>query len=232
MRKIFLALLIGFSLSMYAQEGSEKTGIEYNNEGNEFVRNKDFKSAYNSYLKAIEIFDADGSVIDNNLIYNTGYCAFKAKKYDEAIPYFEKSIEIAYKESKPYIYLTQVYMKKKDLENMEKWVLAGLEKYESDKSLNKLAGICYQKQGLIFYKEGNKIKKVANESGWNESDPDKFTAEYARADKEFEKALPFIEKAYKYNSNSKNTLKALQNIYTNLEMTEEASKVKTKLDAM
>ena len=232
MKKVLLALLIGFTLNSFAQEATEKTGIDYNNEGNEFVRNKDYKSAYSSYLKAIELFNADESTIDDNLTYNTGYCAFKSKKYDEAIPYFEKSLTDGYKAAKPYIYLTQVYMKKKDLENMEKYVLAGLEKYETDKSLNKLAGVCYQKQGLVFYKEGNKIKKAANESGLNETDADKFNAEYAKADEKFKEALPLMEKAYTYDSKSKNTLKVLQNVYTSLKMTEKADDAKVKLESL
>jgi len=229
MKQFILVLLIGLTFSVFAQE--EKTAVDYNNEGNEFVRNKDFKSAYESYTKAIELYEAEGKV-DTNLIYNTGYCAYKTKKYDEALSYLEKSIEFEYKKAKPYIYVAQVKNKKKDYAGMEAILTSGLEKYATDKNLLKLMGSCYLKQGLVFYNEGNKIKKAANDSGLNVSDPDSFKAEYAKANSKFQEALPLFEKSYKYSPKNKSTLKALNNIYTTLEMADKADQIKTELDAL
>lgn len=225
MKYWILTVFIGFTLSTNAQE---KDAVAYNNEGNEFVRNKDFKSAYQSYLKALKLFEAEGKT-DTNLIYNAGYCAYKSKKYDEAIPYLQKSAEFGYKGAMPYVYLAQIGSKKKDYEGMEANLLKGLETHPKNKNLNKLMGVCYLKQGLVFFNEGNKIKKKANDSGLNESDPEKFKAEYAKADKKFKQALPLFEKSYKYAPKNKSTIKALNNIYTNLDMPEKAAEMKSKL---
>ncbi len=214
MRNLLLALLIGFSVSLKAQDKDANT---FKNEGNEAFKNKDYKEAFNAWSAAIKLLDAEGTV-DDALIYNTGYAAFKADKYDEAIPYFNRSIELNYKDSKPYAFLAQVHMKMDDLDAMEKTLLDGLAKYSSDKTLKKLAGHCYLRKGLEFYNAGNDIKSAANNSGLNESDPEAFKAEYARADEEFKKALPFMEKSYDYDKTNKNAFKALQNIYANLEL--------------
>ncbi len=228
MKQLILVLLIGFTFSAFAQE---KDGITYNNEGNEFVRNKDYKSAFESYKKALELYEAEGK-IDTNLIYNAGYCAYKEKKYDEAKPYLEKAVEFNYKKSMPYIYLAQISSKSKDYEAMEKTLTAGLEKYPKDKNLNKLMGTCFFKQGYVFYKEGNSIKKNANSNGLNESDPDAFLAEYAKADAKFKESLPFFEQSYSFNPKSKNTLKVLENVYTSLKNEEAAAKIKTELETL
>lgn len=228
MKYLVLVLFVGLSLISFAQD---KSAIDFNNEGNEFVRNKDYESAYTAYSKAIELYEVEGKV-DTNLIYNAGYCAYKAKKYDDALPFLQKAIEFEYKKAMPYIYVAQVNSKSKDYEAMEKTLLAGLEKYPTDKNLNKLMGSCYLKQGLVPFKAGNKIKKAANVSGLNESDPDAFNAEYAKADAKFQEALPFFEKSYTYNAKSKSTVKALVNVYTNLEMTDKASSMQAELDVL
>ncbi len=224
-RILTLTLFIGLTLSTLAQE---KDAVTYNNEGNEFVRNKDYKSAYQAYIKAIELYKAEGKT-DTALVYNTGYCAYKSKKYDDALPYLKQAADFGYKGAKPYIYLAQIQSKKKDYDGMEEYLLKGLEKYPKDKNLNKLMGSMYLKKGLVFFKQGNKIKKAANDSGLNKTDPDKFKAEYAKADEQFKKALPFFEKSRKYSPKNKSTLKALKNVYTSLNMTDKAAEVEKAL---
>jgi outer membrane protein assembly factor BamD (BamD/ComL family) len=41
-----------------------------------------------------------------------------------------------------------------------------------------------------------------------------------------------MEKSYEYDSTNDKALKALENIYTNLKMTEKAEEVKAKLETM
>ncbi len=228
---LFFALL-ACTGGVMAQEAAEKTAVDYNNAAVEAYRNKNYKAAYESFEKAIELFTAQGEEVSGDLYYNTGYCAFKSKKYDESLPLFEKAIEADYKTDKAYIYVSQVYMKKNDLAKMEEVTLKSLATYPEDKTLNKLAAICYQKQGLVFYNKGNKIKKAANDSGMNETDPDAFLLEYEKANTEFEKALPLFEKSYQYNAKSESTLKALKNTYTSLKMEDKAAKIAGELEAM
>jgi len=209
----------------------EKDAITLKNEGNEAYKNKDYSAAYSSYSAALMLLEKDG-IVDTTYIYNAGYCAFKAEKLDQAIPYLQKSIELNYKEEKPYVSLGQVYMKQDNLPKMEQVLTQGLAKYPEDKTLKKLMSHCYLKQGLEFYKVGNDIKSKANTSGLNTSDPESFKSEYAKADEEFKKALPLMEKSVSYDEKNDKALKALQNIYVNLEMAEKAEEVKVKLESL
>ena len=108
----------------------------------------------------------------------------------------------------------------------------GWEKYPDDTKLKDYASKAYLKKGLEYYKAGNKIKKAANDSGLNESNPEQFNAEYAKADVQFNEALPFMIKSYEYNNKNDKTLKALKNIYTSLKMDDKASDAKAKLEAL
>ncbi len=227
MKNLLLALLIGFTTSAFSQEDANK----FKNEGNTAYKAKDYARAFDAYAKALKVLDTEGTV-DEALTYNAGYCAYKAKKYSDALPYFQKSMELGYKESKPYQMVAVIQYKTKDIDGMIETCNAGLEKYADDAKLKDYASKAYLKKGLEFYKAGNTIKKAANESGWNETDPDKFNAEYARADEEFKKALPIIEKSYVYNNKNEKTLKALQNIYTNLKMEDKIAKVKSELESL
>lgn len=222
MKQLFVALFLFTSIIANSQE---KDANALKNEGNEAYKNKDFLGAYNAYAGALTMLEKEGKV-DTAYIYNAGYCAFKAEKLAEAIPFLEKSIALNYKEEKPYVSLAQVYMKQDDLAKMEQTLTSGLAKFAEDKTLKKLMSHCMLKQGLEFYNAGNDIKSKANNSGLNTTDPEAFKAEYAKADEEFKKALPFMEKAYQYDTTNDKALKALQNIYTNLEMTDKADALK------
>ena len=228
MKRVFLAFLVVLTINTFAQD---KDANAFKEEGNIAYKAKNYAGAFDAYAKALKLNDAE-SIVDEALIYNAGYCAYKAKKYNDALPYFKKSIELEYKASKPYQMVAVIQYKTKKIDDMIQTCTKGLEKYPSDDKLKGYASTAYLKKGLGYYKKGNKIKKAANESGLNESDPDKFNAEYARADEEFKNALPLMEKSYEYNNKNEKSLKALQNIYTNLDMIDKANEAKAKLDAL
>jgi len=224
---IFIVLMV-LSLQGFSQVKDANTLIK---QGNQAYAAKDFLGAYQAYDSALMILSKEGKV-DTTNIYNAGYCALKANKFNEAIPYLQKSIELNYKAEKPYISLGQVYMKLNDLTNMEKVLSEGLSRYPANSDLSKLMSNCALKQGLEYYKIGNDIKSKANNSGLNKTDTVAFRSEYAKADSEFRKALPYMENAVKYDEKNDKALKALQNIYVNLEMTAEADEIKKKLETL
>jgi tetratricopeptide (TPR) repeat protein len=224
---IYIVLMV-LSVQGFSQVKDANTLIK---QGNQAYANKDFLGAYQAYDSALVMLSKEGKV-DTTNIYNAGYCALKANKFNEAIPYLEKSIELNYKAEKPYVSLGQVYMKLNDLVKMEKVLSEGLIKYPTNGDLSKLMSNCYLKQGLEFYKIGNDIKSKANNSGLNKTDTVAFRAEYAKADDQFRKALPYMESAVKYDEKNDKALKALQNIYVNLEMTAQAEDIKKKLETL
>lgn len=231
MKHLLTIALMAMAFSLNAQEVAPEDLI---NQGNSAVQLKDFKGAYALYTQAFDLYEKKGRAneIKPEIVYNAGYCAQKAGLNDEAIPYLQKAIEAGVYEAKPYMYLANAYKAKKDNETYEKTLEEGLAKYPDDASLKKLMANVYVQKSNAFYKEGNNIKKAANESGLNASDTVAFYAEYAKADAEFAKALPLAEKAYQLDSKNKNALKILMNIYTAMEKLEDADRIKAELDAL
>ncbi|MCQ2375148.1 MAG: tetratricopeptide repeat protein [Salinivirgaceae bacterium] len=220
MKNLFTLALLAFAMTVQAQDFDV---VEATNSGNEAYRNKDYKKAYELYTQVLADNEKNGKELDKNINYNAAYCAAKAKMNDEAIALFRKSIEADYKVDKSYQQLGKIQMDTKDVDGAIETLNAGLGKFPDDASMKKLIGSCYQKKAMPLYNEANSIKKAANESGMNTSDPDKFKAEYAKADAKFQEALPLFEKAYEYDPTNKNVVKGLQNIYTTLDMPEKAA---------
>jgi len=240
MKKVLVALLIGFVFNSFAQDKDANT---LKNEGNAAYKAKDYAGAFTAYAEALKLLDAEGTV-DEALIYNTGYCAYKAKNLDGALPYFQKSIELGYKESKPYQMVAVILYKNDDIEGMISTCEAGLLKYADDDKLKGYASKGYLKNALVMYNEANDLTKEANDiiAGAKEKYPDDADAQTAefekakelqnKAKEEFEKALPLMEKSAELDPKNDKALKGLQNIYTKLEMADKAAEVKTKIDAM
>ena len=232
MKRLLSIALVAMALSLNAQ--TTEAPEDFVNKGNAAVQLKDYKGAFENYQKAFDLYEKQGKAkeIAPETIYNAGYCAHKANLHDDAITYLKKAIELKVKDAKPYQNLAETYNAQTDNEMYEKTLEEGLAKYPDDKALNKMMANLYVSKGNAFYKEGTKIKADANKSGLSQSDPDAYNAELEKSKAEFEKALPLIEKAYKYDSKNKNALKILSNIYTALEREDDAAKIKAELDAI
>jgi pilus assembly protein Flp/PilA len=162
MRKFLFIALSFISIGLFAQEPD---AVTLTNQGNDALKAKDYKTAFENYSKAIELNEKQGK-IDTAMIYNTGYCALKSDMDNEAIPYYKKAIALGYKEVKCYESLAKIYSDRKMLDSMEMILTEGLAKFPAEESLKKFMSICYLKQGLVFYNSGNDIKSAANKSGW------------------------------------------------------------------
>jgi tetratricopeptide (TPR) repeat protein len=230
MKKLFSIILSLVLFTAFAQE-PEKDANFYKGEGNTAYEAKEYAKAYENYKTAVEMLDADG-ITDTALVYITGYSAYKSKMYEETIPLMERTIEYGYKKDIPYQILAACLSKIKKNKEVEEVTRQGLEKFPESAKLKKALSKSLVKQGIVYYKEGNSIKKAANESGLNATDTVAFKAEYAKADAEYAKALPFMNEAFELNPKSKSAVKALVNIYTNLDKPEEVEKYKAILEEL
>lgn len=79
--------------------------------------------------------------------------------------------------------------------------------------------------GIIYFNNGANISKTADRI----TDNAKFAAENKKANAEFEKALPYLEKSLELKPKDSQTMYALKQVYTRLEMT---AKLKTLNDSM
>lgn len=70
--------------------------------------------------------------------------------------------------------------------------------------------------GIVYYNLGVKQIDVANSVPSNQSE--KYATEKDKADLEFKKALPYLEKAYELKTNDRSLLEALKNVYYRIQM--------------
>ena len=70
--------------------------------------------------------------------------------------------------------------------------------------------------GIVYYNLGVRQIDMANSVPSNQSE--KYEAEKVKADLEFKKALPYLEKAYELKAEDRSLLEGLKNVYYRLQM--------------
>lgn len=224
MRKILsLFIVLAFSMSVFAQEDAVK---ELKKQAADAYKAKDFKTAYESYHKAIEK-QAEEEIVDTALHFKAAVCAYKAKNYGGGADYFLKCVEFKHEMKKSYLYgavcLDKADRKEEYIETLEKAIVD----YPDYAKFGQLLGAAYLSQGLLHYNEAADIIEKAKPLA--KSDVEKYNAEIKKADAKFAEAQPLMEKAHEYNPDSEGPVKALIVIYTNLDMNDKAAAMKKKL---
>ena len=85
----------------------------------------------------------------------------------------------------------------------------------------------YYNLGALYFNRGVKQVDVANAVPANE--PERYEAEKAKADVEFKKAIPYMEKAHECNPKDRYTLESLKALYYRQKMTDKQKEVEEKL---
>lgn len=217
---VVIAVLIFGISSLYAQD---KTAADFRKEGKDAYRSKDYKTAFIAFQNAIEANEKEGTV-DTSLFYNTGYCAYKSKKYSKASTYFMKSIDLGYKKEKSYIFAANSFKKGKDYEALDATLEKALSQYPESSKLLKIQANRLFIKGLGHYNKASELIQVAAQLV--ESDPKKFEKKKDAAKAEYKAALPFLEQAYKIKPTMKNLPEALVGVYEGLGMKDKAEKIK------
>ena len=70
--------------------------------------------------------------------------------------------------------------------------------------------------GIVYYNLGVRQIDVANSVPSNQTE--RYEAEKGKADLEFKKALPYLEKAHEIKTEDRSLLEALKNVYYRLQM--------------
>lgn len=195
----------------------------------------EYENAITFYKEAIALnFTSEGSA------YYNIYDAYKSLgKADEGVSYLEEGFVKFPKNSNILFSLINHYINKGDdpskiLTYMDKALVddpnnASLyfakgtvhdrlnDSEEAVKSYKKAIEIdpkffdAYYNLGAVYYNNGVKLIEEANKVPAKEVE--KYDALMARANDEFKKSLPYMEKAYEVNNNSKEAVEALKNIY-------------------
>lgn len=88
----------------------------------------------------------------------------------------------------------------------------------------------YYNLGALYYNKGVKQVDVANLVP--SSQPDKYELEKDKADIEFKKAIPYMEKAHEINPTDKFTLESLKTLYYRLKMLDKHAEIIEKMKSI
>ncbi|MCE3280985.1 MAG: tetratricopeptide repeat protein [Bacteroidetes bacterium] len=173
---------------------------------------------------------------DINLLLNETDFYIKANKSAEALANLNKAVEAKPNDHILYFARGNMY---DNLSNPKDAKGKELEKPKDAEEKMKLAEADYKKSleikadyfdalynlGALYYNNGVNLGNKANTI----TDQKKYEAEIKRANDEFNKAVPVLEKAHSVNEKDKGTIIALKNIYYRLQMKEKGDAMKEKL---
>ena len=223
---ILLAIIVISILPLTAQE---KTGNDFKEEGITAFKSDDFTTAFTAFEKAMEMYVKEG-VVDTPLYYNAAYCAYQSKKFEPAVKYFEKSIELNYKNEKSYLFIANSYKKSGNDEAYGRALDSAIVYFPDNAKLMKMQGMRYFGDGLAHYNKASEYSQTA--ASMVESDPEGFKKNKELADTEYRAALPLLEKSLKLYPKIKNLNEALINVYEALDMKDQAEALKSKTEEM
>ncbi len=205
-------LVVALMAAATALSAQDKSADEYKNEGNEFVRNKQFADALASYKQAITLW---GDSVDAATVYNAGMCAQRTKELDEAYAFYAKAQTLGYKEADAAYRMASILKAQKKDDEYAKAIEEGFGKYKNGKTGNafkKDYAKLFRDQAFGLYNEGAEITKAMQTAGADKMD--KLKAD-ARA--KFSEAKPIIEKSLEINPDDANAKAIKDSIEKQLE---------------
>jgi len=139
-----------------------------------------------------------------------------ANKVDSAMNYLKIAIEKDPKNSSYYFALGTLYDKLQKIDEATSSYLKAIEFKEDYFD-------AYYNLGALYYNKGVKQIDVANAVPSNQ--PDKYEVEKNKADVEFKKAIPYMEKAHEINPKDKFTMESLKTLYYRLKMLDKHAEI-------
>jgi len=195
------------SWEKYLNSGEEGVADDINTKGlyeksfkyaaGEFLNNKDYQSAFDYFKKYLEI-GGEEATTDGKTIYSYAYCATKIDKNDIALAYFQKCIELKYKEDAATLYIAEIYKNAEEFGKMKDLLIDALAKYPDSKLRPKMASMLTTpmlKDAAEPFNAGNELAKTAASS-----DPNAYLANMEKAVTKFQEAIPLFEKVLQYDS--------------------------------
>lgn len=143
-----------------------------------------------------------------------------SNKVDDAMKYLDIAIAQDPKNSTYYFAKGTLYDKLQKPEEASACYLKAIE-YKEDYF------DAYYNLGALYYNKGVKQVDVANLVP--SSQPDKYEEEKNKADIEFKKAIPYMEKAHEINPTEKFTLESLKTLYYRLKMLDKHAEIIEKM---
>src|SRR5665648_677274 len=143
-----------------------------------------------------------------------------ANKVDDAMKYLDMAIAQDPENSSYYFARGTLYDKLQKTDEATNSYLKAIE-FKDDYF------DAYYNLGALYYNKGVKQVDVANAVPSNQ--PEKYEVEKEKADLEFEKAIPYMEKAHEINPTDKFTLESLKTLYYRLKMLDKHAEILEKM---
>jgi tetratricopeptide (TPR) repeat protein len=115
---------------------------------------RDFKGAMKSFERNVMVSANEMyvGIVDTLVIFNAGLAAYNAELYEEAIAHFRTCTETGTEDTKPYIFISDSYLKMKDTLKAEAVLMEGYQAYPD--TLDIIL------QATQFYLDANKNDKA------------------------------------------------------------------------
>jgi len=225
-------IIFNAGLAAYNAQKYDKA-IEYYTEAAKYKYNgaKTYSLIASSYfqmqdtVKALSILqDGLKEYKDNGpLLVEVINIYLNSNKIDEAMKYLDIAIEQDPKNSSYYFAKGTLYDKLQKTDEATESYLKAIEFKEDYFD-------AYYNLGALYYNKGVKQVDVANAVPSNQ--PEKYEEEKNKADIEFKKAIPYMEKAHELNPTDKFTMESLKTLYYRLKMLDKHAEIIEKMKSL
>ncbi|MDF1560517.1 MAG: tetratricopeptide repeat protein [Bacteroidales bacterium] len=108
-----------------------RLGNSFLNDAINKFNEKDFKGAMQSFERNVMVSESEMYVglVDTLVIFNAGLAAYNAEMYEEAIDHFRTCTVTGIEDTKPYIFISDSYMKLQDTVKAEEALMEGYNAY-------------------------------------------------------------------------------------------------------
>lgn len=163
----------------------------------DFLKQKDYESAF-SYLEKYLAKGGEEAASDGSTAFNMALAASKMNKNDVAMSYFQKSIELKYKEDICALYMADIYKDAGKEDKMQEVLVDAIAKYPDSKNLPKMLKMLTSpllNKASVPFNEANELAKAASTGK-----PEDYLKNMELAVTKFTQAIPLFEDVLKYDA--------------------------------
>ena len=180
-----------------------------------YMQKKDTVGALQALQDGLKDYPGNGTILVEviNIYLNSN-------KVDDALKYLNLAIEQDPKNASYYFVRGTLFDKVQNPEDATKDYLKAIELKDDYFD-------AYYNMGALYYNKGVKQIDVANAVPSNQ--PQKYEEEKNKADVEFAKAIPYMEKAHAINPSDKFTMESLKTLYYRMKMLDKHAEIVEKM---
>ncbi len=224
---IFNAGLAAYNLGDY------DTAIKYYNEAAQYDYNGSqmYESIADCYTGKQDTLSAINKLKEgyskypegSNILVSLINLYLMSDQADEAMKYLDLAIEQEPSNATYYFVKGTLYDNIGELDN-------AISLYEKAVEIDSELHGAYYNMGVIYYNKG--VAQVAAANDVPTDEPERYEEEKDKADVEFQKAIPYLEKAAELDPSDLYTLESLRSLYLRLGITEKYDEVNKKLEQL